>query len=322
MCWPVPPGWRVAHRYQRQPCCCCSKHPNAGAMGQPSIRARRRNFSTGTPTPAAQSESSTGPAPRAGAPTTPGEHPQSGGDVRHTEIQHDCRCRRGLRTNRQPAARSVRHRRRRTLKDVWKAQDGPWGRAFSVTGPGFATAGAQPAAVWQPLDQHLEVFAIDNTGTLKVTWKQNDGPWAAAVSLSGPGLDDPVHQSPLSGSRSTSTWRFLLSMARVWFRTCGSSTIRPGSQHSRSLDRTLRRPARRCRRSGSRSTSIWRCSRVDSADGTVNDVWKAHDGGVAAARSRSQRTRNSAAPVARCRAVWQPLDEHLEVFGVDPTPVR
>jgi hypothetical protein len=78
-----------------------------------------------------------------------------------------------------------------TLKDVWKAQDGPWGRAFSVTGPGFATAGAQPAAVWQPLDQHLEVFGVDDTGTLKVTWKQNDGPWAPAVSLSGPGFAPP-----------------------------------------------------------------------------------------------------------------------------------
>lgn len=63
-----------------------------------------------------------------------------------------------------------------TLKDVWKAQHGPWGRALSVTGPDFATAGAQPAAVWQPLDQHLEVFAVDDTGTLKVVWKQNDGP--------------------------------------------------------------------------------------------------------------------------------------------------
>src|SRR3954454_11146977 len=40
-----------------------------------------------------------------------------------------------------------------------------------------APSGAPLAAVYQPLNEHLEVFVIDATGALNVIWKEHNNNW-------------------------------------------------------------------------------------------------------------------------------------------------
>src|SRR3954470_12098745 len=55
------------------------------------------------------------------------------------------------------------------------------------------------AAVYQPLGQQVEVFAIDAHGALKDVWKHHNGFWEAAFPLSGPGFAPP-------GAPLTAVW--------------------------------------------------------------------------------------------------------------------
>src|SRR5262249_53354953 len=57
------------------------------------------------------------------------------------------------------------------MRGIWKQHNGPWQAPFNLTAPGFAAPGAPVAAVWQPLNEQLEVFTIDPIGTMKGVWK-------------------------------------------------------------------------------------------------------------------------------------------------------
>jgi hypothetical protein len=202
-----------------------------------------------------------------------------------------------------------------TLKDVWKAHDGPWARAFSVTGPGFATGNGQVAAVWQPLNEHLEVFAVDSSGTLKVVWKAHDGGWAQPANLTGPGF------AP-AGAPVAAVWQPLDEHLEV-FVVDGSGSVQDvWKAHDGAWQPAVAVAGPGFAQPGAALSAVWQPLDEHlevfgvSPNGTVNDVWKAHDGAWQAAFPISGA--NFALPGAPVSAVWQPLDEHLEVFGVDP----
>ncbi|HEU4778441.1 MAG TPA: hypothetical protein VFS58_01025, partial [Steroidobacteraceae bacterium] len=53
---------------------------------------------------------------------------------------------------------------------------------------GFAKPGAKLAAIWQPLNEQLEVFAVDGAGGINVVWKAHNGRWNPPYVLGGPGI--------------------------------------------------------------------------------------------------------------------------------------
>ena len=71
---------------------------------------------------------------------------------------------------------------------LWKAQNGTWNAPVPLTAAGFAPPGAPLAALYYPINEQLEVFAVDNTGAINVLWKVQNGTWNAPVALTGPGL--------------------------------------------------------------------------------------------------------------------------------------
>jgi hypothetical protein len=74
------------------------------------------------------------------------------------------------------------------LRGVWKQRNGRWAPPFNLTAAGFANPRAKLAAIWQPLNEQLEVFAVDRAGGINVVWKAHNGRWNAPYVLGGPGI--------------------------------------------------------------------------------------------------------------------------------------
>jgi len=77
-----------------------------------------------------------------------------------------------------------------SLKGIWKLHDRAWGTPESITGSGFMSAGGPVAAVWEPSNNTLDVFTLDQNGTAKVTSKHHTGavplpamPWGPPRAL-------------------------------------------------------------------------------------------------------------------------------------------
>jgi len=154
---------------------------------------------------------------------------------------------------------------RGTLKDVWKHDYRYWEPSLSLSAPGLAPAGAPLAAVWQPLNRQLEVFTIAPNGALEDVWKANGSRWFAPIYISPPSFAPPgAHLAAIS----------------------------------QPLNNTLEVFA------------------VD-ATGTVRVVWKAQNGDWQ--QPHALTPPGSAPPGAPLAVVWQPLNEQLEVFWIDGT---
>jgi hypothetical protein len=68
---------------------------------------------------------------------------------------------------------------------VWKANNGPWHSPVGLSPLGFARQGAPLTAIYQPLNEQLEVLTVDSRGAINVIWKEHNGPWHAPVGLTG-----------------------------------------------------------------------------------------------------------------------------------------
>jgi hypothetical protein len=68
---------------------------------------------------------------------------------------------------------------------VWKANNGSWHSPVGLSPLGFARQGAPLTAIYQPLNEQLEVLTVDSRGAINVIWKEHNGPWHAPVGLTG-----------------------------------------------------------------------------------------------------------------------------------------
>jgi hypothetical protein len=66
---------------------------------------------------------------------------------------------------------------------VWKKDNGAWQSPVGLSTQGFAPKGAPLAVVYQPLNEHLEVFVIDSNGAFNVIWKEYNQPWKTPFAL-------------------------------------------------------------------------------------------------------------------------------------------
>ena len=74
---------------------------------------------------------------------------------------------------------------------VWNANNGPWNPPFSLSGPGFAPNNATLAAVWEPNNELLGIFVLDQNGALNFILKTHDGAWDAPKAITGAGYAAP-----------------------------------------------------------------------------------------------------------------------------------
>jgi hypothetical protein len=63
-----------------------------------------------------------------------------------------------------------------------------WQPPVPLTGPGFAEPGAPVAAVWQPLNDQLEVYVVGTNGAVMGVWNENNGAWKPAFNLTDAGF--------------------------------------------------------------------------------------------------------------------------------------
>lgn len=71
------------------------------------------------------------------------------------------------------------------VNDVWKTNNGAWHPPFGLSPPEFAPQGAPLTAIYQPLNEQLEVLTVDGRGAISVIWKERNGAWHAPVGLTG-----------------------------------------------------------------------------------------------------------------------------------------
>lgn len=163
------------------------------------------------------------------------------------------------------------------LAVTYKAHNGRWSGPSYITPPNFAQPGAHVTAVFQPLNNQLEVFAIDATGAVKIAWKTNNGRWQGPVALSPPGVASP-------GAPLSAVWQPLNEQLEVfWVDTTGA--LRGlWKQHNRRWEAPFQLTAAGFAKSGAKLAAIWQplneqleIFAVDRAGG-INVVWKAHNG--------------------------------------------
>jgi hypothetical protein len=79
-----------------------------------------------------------------------------------------------------------------TLEDVRRISlgNGPavWQPPVALTGPAFAPPGAPLAAIFQPLNEQVEVYVVANGGALEGVWNEHNGAWKPAFNLTGDGF--------------------------------------------------------------------------------------------------------------------------------------
>jgi hypothetical protein len=149
------------------------------------------------------------------------------------------------------------------LQDIWKTHNGPWHAPIYISPPNFAPPSAHIAAIFQPINNTLEVFAVDATGTVRVAWKAQNGDWQLPYALTLPGSAAP-------GAPLAAVWQPLNEQLEVFW-----------------IDTT----------------------------GAVREVLKQHNGAWQPPAPVSQP--QFAGAGAELTAIWQPLNEQLEVFAVD-----
>ncbi|WP_298912907.1 M12 family metallopeptidase [uncultured Nostoc sp.] len=93
---------------------------------------------------------------------------------------------------------------------IWKAQNGSWNAPVKLTGAGFAPLGSNIASVFYPQNNQLEVFLVDNYGSVNLFWKANNSVWNSPVLLTPANFAQP-------GSSITAAYQPLNSQLEVFF---------------------------------------------------------------------------------------------------------
>jgi hypothetical protein len=200
------------------------------------------------------------------------------------------------------------------LKDVWKAPDGYWQPAFSLSAPKLAPGGAPLTAVWQPLNEQLEVFTVGNNGALTVTWKAHNGAWFPPHYISPPNFAPP-------GANVTAVFQPVNNQLEVFaIDATGTVQLSWKAQNGNWLGPIALSPPGSAP-PGAPISAVWQPLNEQlevfwiDATGAMRGVWKQHNGHWNPPFALTAA--GFANPRAHIAAVWQPLNEHLEVFTTD-----
>jgi len=201
-----------------------------------------------------------------------------------------------------------------SLKDVWKRARNFWEPSFHLSGPGLAPPGAPLTAIWYPLNEQLEVFTIGMNGALTVTWKAHNGLWFAPTEITPPDFAPP-------GAQVTAVFQPLNNQLEVFaIDASGAVKLAWKEQNGRWQGPVALSPPGSAP-PGAPITSVWQPLNeqlevfwVDTA-GALRGVWKQHNRQWAPPYYLTGG--GFVRPRTKLAAVWQPLNEQLEVFAVN-----
>ena len=203
---------------------------------------------------------------------------------------------------------------RGTLKAVWQAADGYWQPSFNLSAPGLAPPGAPLTAVWQPINEQLEVFSIGTNGALTDTWKAHNGPWFPPTYVTPPNYAAP-------GANLTAVFQPLNNQLEVFaIDATGAVQVAWKAQNGSWQGPVALTPPGSAP-PGAPISAVWQPLNEQlevfwiDPTGTVLGIWKQHNGEWA--RPFPLTAAGFANPRAHLAAVWQPLNEQLEVFTTD-----
>jgi hypothetical protein len=200
------------------------------------------------------------------------------------------------------------------LKDVWKHHNGFWEAAFYLSGPGLAPPGAPLTAIWQPLNEQLEVFTIGMNGALTVTHKAHNGHWVAANNIMPPNFAPP-------GAHVSAVFQPLNNQLEVFaIDATGTVKLAWKAQNGHWQGPVALTPPG-IAPAGAPIAAVWQPLNeqlevfwVDTA-GALRGVWKQHNARWAPPFNLTGP--GFAYPRSNVAAIWQPLNEQLEVFSVN-----
>jgi hypothetical protein len=200
------------------------------------------------------------------------------------------------------------------IKGMWKREVFFWEASFNLSGPGAAPPGAPLAAVWQPLNEQLEVFTVNPNGQLVVAWKAHNGRWLGPVAISRANFARP-------GAHVTAVFQPVNNQLEVFaIDATGAVRLAWKAQNGTWQDSVALTPPGTAP-AGAPITAVWQPLNEQlevfwiGNDGALRGVWKQHNG-----RWQPPFTLTPAGftnPRAKIAAVWQPLNEQLELFAVD-----
>ncbi|MDQ6740526.1 MAG: hypothetical protein M3021_09240 [Actinomycetota bacterium] len=200
-----------------------------------------------------------------------------------------------------------------TLWDIWKANNGPWSQPLPLSGAGFAPSGAAISAVFQPLNNQLEVFLFDGGGVLRDVWKANNGTWSAPLAVSPPNFGREGQALSAVYNPTAHTLNVFMidragAMRYVWKGNNGpwQQPVTISSDNFAAAGAPL---------SGvyyplGKHMEVF----VVGTDGILRGAWKPDDGNWKADLTISPP--GFASPRAPVSAVYQPRNQQLEVFVV------
>jgi hypothetical protein len=201
-----------------------------------------------------------------------------------------------------------------TLKDVWKQHDGFWEPSFSLSAPGLAPPGAPLSAIWYPLNEQLEVFTIAANGALTVTYKAHNGRWAPPSYITPPNFAPP-------GAQVAAVFQPLNNQLEVFaIDATGAVKLTWKTQNGRWQGPVALSPPGSAP-TGAPIAAVWQPLNeqlevfwVDNS-GALRVVWKEHNRQWA--QPVALTTPGFVNPRTKLAAIWQPLNEQLEVFAVN-----
>lgn len=177
-----------------------------------------------------------------------------------------------------------------------------------------AHAGAGIAAVWQDINDQLEVFWVDSSGAVAGTWKANNGAWEQPHLLAPSGAAPPNANLTAVGQAQDGQLQV------YWLDGTGTLKIAWKSQNGRwQAPRALSGPG--FGMPGAPVAAVWQPVRHEmlvfaiDGGGKLNMAWNKDLNWQKAA---PQTISGFGVPGSQITAVYQPENEHVEVFAAGP----
>jgi hypothetical protein len=199
------------------------------------------------------------------------------------------------------------------LKGMWKHELDFWEPSYNLSGPYSAPAGAPVAAVWQPLNEQLEVFTVTREGQLLVAYKAHNAGWNMRT------ISDANYARP--GAHLAAVFQPLNNQLEV-FSIDETGAVRVTYKEQNGLwhaPTAITPPA--SAPPGAPLTAVFQPLNAQlevfwiDPSGALRGVLKQQNGHWQSTFALSAP--GFAYPHAKVTAVWHSLNEQLEVFAID-----
>ncbi|OJX15552.1 MAG: hypothetical protein BGO82_12955 [Devosia sp. 67-54] len=197
---------------------------------------------------------------------------------------------------------------------IWTDHD-HWHAPVKISPAGYVAPGAQLSGVWQTGEHEMELFGIDARGALKMLWKKDNGKWQTSADMSVPNYavpGGPVSAVFQPAGRCPEVFTIGLDGAInvVWKCADNPWAASPPLTAPGVADPHAQLTSTYYDKATNLIEVFW----IDQK-GAMHALWS-YPGGKWVHDTISAP--GIAPPGSSVSAVYQPLHDHLEVFGITP----